>query len=50
MALKYLDLSFNKLEKIDNKTHSALEDLLSLEYVSNCVVLGSNNTKQIGEM
>ena len=34
VSLRTLDLSLNSLEKLDNKTHSLLEDCLSLERVN----------------
>lgn len=34
VSLRTLDLSHNKIEKLDNKTNSLLEDCLSLETVS----------------
>ena len=34
-SLRKLDLSHNFLSKLDNKTHGVLDDLLSLEDVSN---------------
>lgn len=32
-SLRKLDLSHNKISKLDNKTHGVLDDLLSLEEV-----------------
>lgn len=34
VSLRKLDLSFNRIEKLDNKTHGLLEDCLSLEQVN----------------
>lgn len=34
VALQSLDLSHNKIEKLDNKTHGLFEECLSLERVS----------------
>lgn len=33
VSLRKLDLSFNQLRKLDNKTHGVLDDCLSLEKV-----------------
>lgn len=33
-SLRKLDLSYNRISKLDNKTHGVLDDLLSLEDVS----------------
>ena len=33
VSMRLLDLSHNTLEKLDNKTHSLIEDCLSLEKV-----------------
>jgi hypothetical protein len=33
VALQSLDLSHNKIEKLDNKTHGLFDDCLSLERV-----------------
>lgn len=34
VSLTTLDVSFNQLNSLDNKTHSLLDDCLSLKYVS----------------
>lgn len=33
VSLRELDLSYNRIEKLDNKTHGLLDDCLSLEKV-----------------